>query len=100
MYRLFILIAFIGLTIHACKQDGQNRVNLSPNTSLPEGFEAFYERFHSDTGYQRAHILFPLPGRPSSMDTTINYREVRITGRKQIGKFHRPLTLNQDLKGI
>ncbi len=34
-------------------------------------FQGFYERFHSDSLYQMEHILFPLEGLPSVMDTTL-----------------------------
>lgn len=38
-------------------------------TTIPADFEDFYERFHSDTNYQMAHIVFPLSGLPANADT-------------------------------
>ena len=44
----------------------------APDT-LPQDFEEFYDRFHSDSLYQLDHIVFPLEGLPHSTgdgDTT------------------------------
>ena len=32
------------------------------NAALPENFKVFYEKFHTDSNYQVAHISFPLSG--------------------------------------
>ncbi|MEY3052108.1 MAG: hypothetical protein RLY31_1893 [Bacteroidota bacterium] len=37
--------------------------------TLPEGFTAFYQRFHQDSLYQVAHIVFPLEGLPDHADS-------------------------------
>ena len=39
--------------------------------SLPHDFVMFYDRFHTDSLYQLAHILFPLEGLPPDADSTI-----------------------------
>ena len=44
-----------------CKQDKHTEAqNDSTVDSLPAHFEAFYAKFHSDTSFQREHIVFPL----------------------------------------
>ncbi len=41
----------------------------SLSESLPEGFPAFYQRFHQDSLYQVAHVVFPLEGLPDHVDS-------------------------------
>ena len=45
----------------------------APSTSpedMPAGFAAFFKKFHEDSLYQMAHIVFPLEGIPASADST------------------------------
>lgn len=58
-------------------------------TSDLSGFSAFYERFHSDSLYQMEHILFPIDGIPSGMDTALaSIPNFRWT--EEIWQIHRP----------
>jgi hypothetical protein len=58
---LLTLLLFIG----GCR----NHDDTSRTESFPEGFEAFYTRFHTDSLFQMNHILFPLEGKNSSLET-------------------------------
>jgi len=59
-------LLFIGLI--ACKQDKvavEKPVESSAAVVTPEGFDAFYTKFHTDSLYQLDHILFPIPEQQS-----------------------------------
>jgi hypothetical protein len=88
MIRQIIFLSLIVTLLFSCKNDKQALANISPETALPQGFEEFYNKFHSDTAFQKAHILFPLPGRPSSMDTTINYQGGEFFWQENNWKYH------------
>lgn len=63
---LFVLI-FSALI--SCKGDKPSTTDAENKVqSLPPDFEAFYEKFHRDTAFQMAHIVFPLEGRPALRD--------------------------------
>ena len=58
---LFLLVVLV----FACKPVSKTSSNLSEKETengLPEDFVSFYEKFHSDSIYQIAHIVFPLEG--------------------------------------
>ncbi len=38
---------------------------------LPADFVQFYEKFHTDSAYQMAHIQFPLEGYPAQADSSV-----------------------------
>ena len=38
--------------------------------AVPGDFESFYHQFHNDTAFQSSHIIWPLSGRPSMLDST------------------------------
>jgi hypothetical protein len=40
-------------------------------TTLPNDFVQFYEKFHTDSAYQMAHIQFPLDGYPAQADSAL-----------------------------
>jgi len=61
------------LVFFACKNPSQSGGNIpaQPDTTatssvqVPADFEAFYEKFHQDSQFQMAHIVWPLQGRHS-----------------------------------
>ena len=66
----FIFIAFI---FTDCNRKNEVKENLSKEVSkeLPADFVTFYEKFHQDSSYQMAHIIFPLEGYPAQVDSAI-----------------------------
>lgn len=63
MLRYLVLLSL--LLLAACRQPA------SAPGDLPEDFVRFYERFHTDSVYQMAHIQFPLKGLPDYADGSI-----------------------------
>ncbi|MEM8523282.1 MAG: hypothetical protein AAGG68_01500 [Bacteroidota bacterium] len=61
----FLLTIFV-----SCGNENKEQV-VEATTPDANDFEAFYNRFHSDSVYQIEHILFPLQGLPTNADTTI-----------------------------
>ena len=51
------------------KGDLKNDPSKGVSRELPADFVAFYEKFHQDSAYQMAHIIFPLEGYPSQVDS-------------------------------
>ena len=43
--------------------------DLRVSKELPADFVTFYEKFHQDSAYQMAHIIFPLEGYPAQVDS-------------------------------
>jgi hypothetical protein len=62
----FILL--LALSFSFCKKEKPKEFNISEN--LPGSFLSFYEKFHMDSTFQMNHIIFPLEGMPSDMDST------------------------------
>jgi hypothetical protein len=55
----------------ASKPDTFQSTDLSNTETerMPEDFETFYVKFHDDSLYQIAHVLFPLRGLPTNADS-------------------------------
>ena len=66
---LLLLIGFISAGMVSCKNKG--KVASDDNAALYDSkeFQAFYERFSTDSLYQMQHIVFPLEGIRSLKDT-------------------------------
>ena len=45
------------------------KADLTVSKELPVDFVTFYEKFHQDSAYQMAHIIFPLEGYPAQVDS-------------------------------
>lgn len=58
--RLLFLSASLLLLSLACRRSPDYR-----------DFVAFYERFHADSVFQKAHVQFPLAGLPDNADSTL-----------------------------
>lgn len=61
------------LYFFACQNSQQAPPVTEPaaQAGLPEGFAAFYQKFHSDSLFQMEHIVFPLEGLPDNADSTL-----------------------------
>lgn len=60
--------------------------------TLPEDFNAFFEKFHSDTVFQLAHINFPLEGLPNAQGDSDTIAPERYFWQRDGWKIHRPFT--------
>lgn len=61
------------LLLYACQNKQRSPANETEAApaGLPEGFAAFYQKFHSDSLFQVDHIVFPLEGLPDHADSTM-----------------------------
>ena len=67
-YAILLLAALCG---GACKNTKNNN-DVTTNIGASEkDFADFYEKFHTDSNYQMAHIVFPLEGLPSGADSAV-----------------------------
>lgn len=67
--NIYLLVFFVFVSILACRNKDQQVLDTKENVqTLPSDFEVFYEKFHTDTAFQMAHIVFPLEGRPALRD--------------------------------
>lgn len=82
MKSINILLAIVlSLTFIQCKNNSESK-NVSTSDislkELPEEFNIFFEKFHSDSIFQMEHIAFPLNGMtnalPNNPDTMIPYK--------------------------
>lgn len=65
----YLLFAVFGLLALGCGSDTNTaEFEQATESSLPEDFKVFYQRFHSDSLYQMEHIMFPLEGLPDKAD--------------------------------
>ena len=88
------LIAFFlilgGIFFTGCKNE-KKQTNAEPGSiaEMPDDFEKFFEKFHTDSVYQMNHITFPLEGMVkdpnSDKDTIIEYR-----WQKETWQLHHP----------
>ena len=63
------LLPLLLILLFACKEKQAEKADVSDaDMELPEGFPAFYQRFHQDSSFQMDHIIFPLEGIPDNAD--------------------------------
>jgi len=67
---LFILI---GLSCNSSADTKEETTVLEEDalTTTMDEFETFYQKFHTDSIFQKEHILFPLKGLPTNADSAI-----------------------------
>ncbi len=69
--RFFVLILTFSVFLANCKNKPQPLQQAKAEGDLPKDFLDFYQKFHSDSTYQMAHIEWPLKGESGiSQDTT------------------------------
>ncbi|MBL7806191.1 MAG: DUF4348 domain-containing protein [Saprospiraceae bacterium] len=69
--RLFVLILTLSFLFFNCKNKPQPLQQAKAEGELAKDFLEFYQKFHSDSTYQMAHIEWPLKGETGiSQDTT------------------------------
>lgn len=66
LWFAFFLLIFV--TAESCQSAENKDTALSAdlNKDAPADFQDFYIQFHTDSGYQMDHILFPLDGTPAA----------------------------------
>ena len=72
------IFIFMALIFTNCNRQKEAKESLSKEVSkeLPADFVAFYEKFHQDSAYQMAHIIFPLEGYPAQVDSATDRKSV------------------------
>lgn len=80
----FLALMVCGLWVASCKNEP--KLSNTETQGLTEDFVQFYNKFHSDSAYQMAHIQFPLEGYPSGnlADSIKNVNDFRWTADKWI----------------
>lgn len=71
-----IPLLFVVILFSNCKNKPQTLQQTKTEADLPKDFLAFYQKFHSDSAYQMAHIEWPLKGEKGNPQDT--------TGRSQL----------------
>jgi hypothetical protein len=66
--KYFLNSLILALLLLSCKRQ-EPALKKEEVAGLPPDFVTFYEKFHSDSLYQMAHISFPLEGYPSAPDS-------------------------------
>lgn len=70
--RTLLLSLFLIVFLIQCKNSPQAGQQAKPGTEPPKDFWEFYQRFHTDSVYQIAHIEWPLKGESGvSKDSTV-----------------------------
>jgi len=85
----FLSILFISVLLFSCKHN--IKYNSAEGEKLPKDFIEFYERFHKDTAFQKAHCVFPMQGLPDQADSTVNSSTFRWT--ESNWAYHKELNL-------
>lgn len=71
-----------------------SQTSSSDGAHIPADFLEFYEKFHSDSLYQMAHIVWPLQGLTSeAIDSTHNRRK-EVYWQKADWRMHRKIDLS------
>ena len=91
----FLLFLIFVAILTNCKN---RETKFEAQSSVPESFWPFYEKFHNDSIFQIEHIVFPLQGLPAQLDSTIdidNYKwsksqwQIHRSYDDMEGTFHR-----------
>jgi len=64
--RILLLFSFAALLFSNCQNTPQAVQQTKSAGDLPKDFLQFYQKFHTDSAYQMAHIEWPLKGEKSS----------------------------------
>lgn len=87
---VLVLTGTLTLMFASCQQQKTEGAVMAPTIEeepvIPADFRAFYDKFHTDTNYQKEHITFPLSGLPANADT-LSYNDFRWNAENW--KWHR-----------
>lgn len=73
----------LALLLLSCQQNPP-ALKKEEAAELPADFVSFYEKFHSDSTFQMAHISFPLEGYPMSPDSATLANNFRWSADKWV----------------
>ena len=99
MLRIAIFFATL-LPLAACRDTAPSSANTpavteqttqAPNSQLPADFNAFYQKFHTDSLYQIAHIVWPLQGLSSVEVDSGRQEKQAIFWEPAKWRMHRPV---------
>jgi hypothetical protein len=90
-------VAWLLMGLVACTQKpAPQGVAVSNATAgLPEGFTDFYDRFHADSLYQIAHIVWPLEGKTNVQIDSTKSMVLDTTWLPEHWQMHRPVDFNK-----
>lgn len=78
----------------ACKQPSgtpQAESVVTSDTPLPADFAAFYDKFHTDSLFQMAHISWPLQGDKSEQIDSTHYGKKEVNWEQSDWVMHKPV---------
>lgn len=71
-FLFFVPLVMLVLFQTSCSNSDVDQTTNAKNEELPLDFVNFYEIFHSDSVFQKKHIVFPLQGIPSIDSQTMD----------------------------
>lgn len=75
----------------ACKPDPPPADRSEGTTAeLPADFVQFFDQFHADSAFQLNHIIFPLEGKPATLDADTLPTGERYYWQRSEWRLHRP----------
>jgi hypothetical protein len=92
MYRWYLFSFLLILTLAHCKQPAPEKPDAG--RSLPEDFEQFFDKFHSDSLFQLEHIQFPLEGAKQASGTNVDLM-IPVTWYADDWIIHKPFDSHQ-----
>jgi hypothetical protein len=75
--RLFLFLLLCAGSMAACKNQPKEADSSAVEVQLPADFFEFYDKFHSDSAYQVAHITWPLQGDTDEKIDSVHFQKKR-----------------------
>jgi hypothetical protein len=85
------VICLSWILLSGCKPNrtvDPTETDVEQRDTLPDDFIAFYDRFHTDSAFQLAHITFPLEGMPNSLEEIDSTQTTRYFWQKENWMHH------------
>lgn len=100
--RLILFFSLIsGIFLFACKSGTSSGPQVKPAdfSALPSDFLSFYQKFHTDSAYQMAHIQWPLKGDRAEKDSSgVGHKVLAVWEPAQWKMLHLPDMSDPGLK--
>jgi hypothetical protein len=78
----------------ACRNSGTPSAGVVGTATPPADFMEFYDKFHSDSLYQIAHITWPLQGESTVAVDSMRQRKVLKEWERDSWRMHHPVDFN------